>query len=211
MPTLMSRWYTFVVYVLLVSILCLSGCIYHQNLSVFPRTSKTKACKQENDSLVITVQKFDSADSVDYFGVDFPVYGFIPLHVHIHNPGNDYQVVRSGDISLGIAPVKQIAELMYYNTQRFVSWTTTPALLFFWQALGVTIPAALAMYYFNVEIDKNLREKVLKNGESIKIQPHQTINKFLFTYSDDLPKSFYMTAHNKRTGVTSTFDFEFPF
>ncbi|HVX00529.1 MAG TPA: hypothetical protein VHA52_08860, partial [Candidatus Babeliaceae bacterium] len=128
----------YVLYVL--CLMLIPGCGGNRNLSYFPTTESEKAFTALEQDLEVTVQKFSSQDAYDYFGTDLPALGYIPLHLHVYNKSKDMYVLRAGDIELPLVSCRRIAELLYYNTGSFALWTSIPAAVFFWQALGVIIP-----------------------------------------------------------------------
>jgi hypothetical protein len=192
-----------------ITIILVPSCGGPRNMSFFPSTETEKAFLEMTQDLEISVQKFSSQDAKDYFGADLPALGYVPLHLHVYNKSDDMYVLRAGDIELPLVSCRRIAELLYYNTSSFATWTSIPAALFYWPALSVIIPTACGMSWYNASVDKDLNEKGFKKSEVLKILPHEVVDKFIFVPADELPNCFALNFTNKKTKWVTTLDVSF--
>ena len=195
-------------YQLTIVIIFLPACV-GQRLHHFPRIETTKIVAQEKEGLKVTLSRFNSAESSAYFGTDLNYYGYLPLHIRIHNASNSIYIMKATEIELSLVSPKKIAELLYHDTRSFFIWTTIPSVIFAWPLLGITLPATFAMGYDNKHITDNLADKSLKRKEVIEIHPRETIDKFIFTYEEDLPQYSNISFIKKRTESWLTFYVDF--
>lgn len=168
-------------------VLCFLPACAGKRLQHFPRAGTTKVCAQEKEGLKFYLSKFSSSESRSYFGTDLNSYGYLPLHLRVHNASGAIYVLKASEVELPIVSPKKIMDLLYHDTWSFLLWTTIPSVIFAWPTLGITLPAAWAMSSDNKKIMENLSEKSLKKKEVIEIQPHETLDKFIFTYEEELP------------------------
>jgi hypothetical protein len=170
-----------------------------QRLRQFPRLEGTKIFSQEKEGLKVCVGRFNAAESQAYFGTDLTYYGYVPLQLHILNTSNSVYTLKSNEVELSIVSPKKIMELLYHDTYKFFAWTTTPAVVFAWPLLSITLPTTWILSNDNAKITDNLLEKTLKRNETIEIKPHESCDKFIFAYEEDLPAQTTISFIKKRT------------
>lgn len=185
-------------FVSIVVIIFLPACV-GQRLRQFPRLETTKIFSQEKEGLKVSVGRFYAKESCSFFGTDLTYYGYVPLQIHILNTSNSSYILKSNEVELSFVSPKKIMDLLYHDTYKFFAWTTTPAVIFAWPLLSITVPTTWILSNDNAKITDNLSEKTLKRNETIEIQPHESCDRFIFAYEEDLPAQTTISFIKKRT------------
>lgn len=186
----------------------LTGCQKNNKyyLERFPKHLPSQATYKKNITGVnLTLHKFSSQECKDYFRVDLPAKGIIPLHLKIYNKSNNIYTIRPSYINLMPAQPIAIAKLLHWNTYSFVSTAGYLSFMFWWPGLFIVGQAGYDMYQNNREIDKLIEQHALA-GQVLDILPFEVIEKFIFLQEEDFKPCFKIKMFNQTDKHVITFD-----
>lgn len=196
----------------LILVLLLSSSCAHKNyLQRFPSTDAFESYQEGQDDITLLIHEFNAKESKEYFGVNLPSKGYIPLHIKIHNQGPSSYVIRPSYLDIYPAPASEIAEHLHYNTSQYMYWLGAPALLFWWPATIWVAQGGYDMYCSNKQIDASVDRMAFTWQEpEIIIHPYEKFERFIFVSSSEYKSRFRFRLYNQEEKKLISFlvDFE---
>lgn len=194
---------------LILSIICFSGCLKKQpkklpSLERIP-TIYNPDFQEESDNVVVKVKKLNSTESSDLLTVNTLKQGFLPIVITVKNNSNNILYFNPEATNLPIVSPEFVAKQCHWKNFELTSSTGYLAVFYFWQAL---IPIAYGSYWMrsrNCNITEAVCKHAINTWESIKILPLETLNKILFLEEYNTPKSFLLKLFNKDQKEIKTF------
>lgn len=149
---------------------------------------------QEQSKVLLAIQKFNSQECLEFFGVDVIKYGYQPLQLTISNFSQDVIYLSPTNLSLKLISPEKVASSCHWKTNEITTSAGTLAYFFFWPALIPTAYCGMEMQQANEKISKNIiKQDVVQCWDNVSILPSENVSKIIFVSIDDFKNNFLIS------------------
>jgi len=146
----------------------------------------------EQQKFVVGGSVVSPTESVHYFGIDLPSYGYQPIYLQLQNLTATRYVLAPSSIQHPLVSFEEIMPYCTYKTAEFVGTTGSAALLFFWPLLPLyVIPVGLSMRSYNGSAEEQLTDYgFYGTSRPLEIMPYSAVHRFIFVEKHKGPYAF---------------------